>query len=642
MNAMMVLRGTRADYDGWAARAARVVVGRRRACVRAQRGGGVSARRSSRPARPRRGVRPRRAGRRNSARRRSQRRGQRGCRPRPRVPAARTTFSVLDGYYAPARRRPNLTVVTDALVTRVLLEGGRAVGVAFRPDGDEPEDEVRCVREVVLCAGAIGTPHLLQLSGIGPREALAAAGVDVVHEHPSVGANLIDHLANGLLVRTKGVETLASAESLPNLVRWALRGRGPLTSNLGEAVAFVRSRPELSRPDLELLLAPVLFEEEGLKQPTEHGLTLAVVPAGREAREPCSCGRPTRRPARDRPALPQRSGRRGRGDAPARTASRAARPRAGAARVVHGRRDPPGARRAHGRRAARAPRALSQTLYHPAGTCRMGSDAAVGRRSAPSRPRDRRARVADASVMPKLPHGHTNWPTVMIAERARGLVAADSRYGAAVDERAPTTCPSSTSSTQALATGASSGPSRRHAGSRRRADDLVQHVAVRAARDRPVLGERGGASRRAGASAPSASRSVVSIGEVERHGERLERLHAARERARDEPRHGPRLRGARRAPPPRVGPASSADAGRRAPPRSAVLRLRVPDEVDRAHGVVLQQLDELTVALVREERSRLGDGARSAPRRPRSRPRAVRPPASSASSGRSSGARASP
>ena len=159
-------------------------------------------------------------------------------------------FSVVNGYLQPARRRPNLTIVTGALATRVLIEGDRAVGVAYRAAGDGPadEDEARAAREVVLCAGAIGTPHLLQLSGVGPPGALEDAGVEVVREHPSVGAHLLDHLANGLLVRTKGVETLASAESLPNLARWALRGRGPLTSNLGEAVAFVRSTPISVRP----------------------------------------------------------------------------------------------------------------------------------------------------------------------------------------------------------------------------------------------------------------------------------------------------------------------------------------------------------------------------------------------------------
>ena len=129
----------------------------------------------------------------------------------------------------------------------------------------------------ILAAGTVGTPHLLQLSGIGPRAPLEAAGVEVVHELPGVGANLLDHLAGGLFALTRGADTLASAESLRNLLNWALRGRGPLTSNVGEAAAFVRTRPDLPAPDLELLFAPVLFEEEGLKQPTEDGLTLAVV-----------------------------------------------------------------------------------------------------------------------------------------------------------------------------------------------------------------------------------------------------------------------------------------------------------------------------------------------------------------------------
>ena len=185
-------------------------------------------------------------------------------------------FSVVEGYLDLARRRPNLTVVTGALVTRVLLEGGRALGVAYRLHGEEVEEEALAEREVVLCAGAIGSPHTLQLSGIGPRAQLEAVGIDVAHESPGVGANLLDHLANGLFVKTRRRDA-ATAESLRNLVNWAIRGRGPLTSNLGEAVAFVRTKADLPAPDLELLLAPVLFEDEGLTQPTEHGLTLAVV-----------------------------------------------------------------------------------------------------------------------------------------------------------------------------------------------------------------------------------------------------------------------------------------------------------------------------------------------------------------------------
>ena len=116
-----------------------------------------------------------------------------------------------------------------------------------------------------------------RLSGVGPRQPLERVGVPPVHELPGVGANLLDHLAGGLFAHTRGVETLASAESVKNLITWAVRGRGPLTSNVGEAAAFLRTRPQLAAPDLELLFAPVLFEEEGLKQPTEDGLTLATV-----------------------------------------------------------------------------------------------------------------------------------------------------------------------------------------------------------------------------------------------------------------------------------------------------------------------------------------------------------------------------
>jgi choline dehydrogenase len=426
MNAMMVLRGNRADYDGWAAAGcsgwswddvepafARSAAGAfpraelpdrhvlAEAFVHAAQAVGVPLA-ADLNGEDNEGV---------GFVPVSQRRGRR--------------FSVLEGYYAPARRRPNLTVVTDALVTRLLLEGGRAVGVAFRPDGDEPEDEVRCSREVVLCAGAIGTPHLLQLSGIGPRGALEEAGVEVVREHSSVGANLLDHLANGLLVRTKGVETLASAESVPNLLRWALLGRGPLTSNLGEAVAFVRSRPDLAAPDLELLLAPVLFEDEGLKPPTEHGLTLAVV-----LLEPQSSGTVLLRSSDPRvpPAIDPQYLTDPNGDDAAtllrgvRLARRVLAQEPLASFVESELR--PGAETRSDEGLLAHLRALSQTLYHPAGTCRMGSD--VGSVVDPQlRVRGIAGlRVADASVMPKLPHGHTNWPTVMIAERAAELVSA--------------------------------------------------------------------------------------------------------------------------------------------------------------------------------------------------------------------------
>lgn len=427
MNAMMVLRGNRADYDAWAAagcpgwswadvkdafarssdgpfplaelpdrhvlteafvHAARAVGIPFTEDLNSEENGGV-------------GFVPV-----------SQRRGRR--------------FSVADGYLRPARRRPNLTVVTGALVTRVLVEGGRAVGVAYRLNGDDGGDEAMAGREVVVCAGAIGTPHLLQLSGIGPRNGLERAGVEVVHELPGVGANLLDHLANGLLVRTKGVETLASAESLRNLANWAIRGRGPLTSNLGEAVAFVRTRPDLPTPDLELLFAPVLFEEEGLKQPTEDGLTLAVV-----LLRPRSVGTvllrsadPTVPPAIDPRYLSDLSGEDVRTLLHGLRLARRVLAQEPLAQFVDGE-IVPGETASSDEALLAHLRERSQTLYHPVSTCRMGSDplAVVDPRL---RVRGLEGlRVVDASVMPSLPSGHTNWPTVMIAERAAEFLTSD-------------------------------------------------------------------------------------------------------------------------------------------------------------------------------------------------------------------------
>ena len=426
MNAMMVLRGTRADFDAWAAAGctgwswddvepvfARSARGAfplaelpdrhvlAEAFVHSARAVGIPlATDLNGEANDGVGFVPV-----------SQRRGRR--------------FSVLDGYYAPARRRPNLTVVTGALVTRVLVEGGRAVGVEYRASKGGQPDEARAAREVVVCAGAIGTPHLLQLSGIGPSDALEAVGIEPVVNHPAVGANLLDHLACGLLVRTRNVETLASAESLANLARWLFLGRGPLTSNLGEAVAFVRSRPALTAPDVELLLAPVLFEEEGLKQPTEHGFTLAVV-----LLTPRSAGTVQLASAdpRDPPEIDPGylSDPDGEDLATLLRGLRLARrlvAEGPLASFVDEEMLPGSDARTDEQLHAHV-RALSQTLYHPAGTCRMGSDAASVVDPWLRVRRIAGLRVADASVMPTLPRGHTNWPTVMIAERASEFVAA--------------------------------------------------------------------------------------------------------------------------------------------------------------------------------------------------------------------------
>jgi choline dehydrogenase len=333
-------------------------------------------------------------------------------------------WSVVDGYLRPARRRPNLTLVTGALATRVLLEGGRATGVAYRLG--EGEHEAPAAREVLLAGGAINSPQLLLLSGIGAREELERHGIDVAHELPGVGRNLRDHLANGILaLTTAGVETLYSAESARNLARFLLRRRGPLTSNVAESAAFVRTRAELEAPDLELIFAPVLYEEGGAVPPSAHGVTVATI-----LLQPRSSGTVTLRSA-DPAAAPLIDPRYltdpGGEDARVllaglRLARRvlAAEPLARRLRREY----LPGEGARTDDELLRHLREQSQTLYHPVGTCRLGAaddpaavvDAALRVRGLQG------LRVVDASAIPALPRGHTNWPAVMLAERAVDLI----------------------------------------------------------------------------------------------------------------------------------------------------------------------------------------------------------------------------
>jgi choline dehydrogenase len=175
-------------------------------------------------------------------------------------------WSAADAYLPPALRRPNLSVATRAQVTRVLFDGKRSVGVAFRQGA--AEKIARCAREVILCGGVINSPQLLLLSGIGALDELGSHAIQPVHELPGVGLNLQDHLAVDCLIEAVVPTTLYSAETAANLARHILLRRGMLTSNAAEAAAFIHSRPVQLAPDLELIFAPALFQDEGLTPPT--------------------------------------------------------------------------------------------------------------------------------------------------------------------------------------------------------------------------------------------------------------------------------------------------------------------------------------------------------------------------------------
>ncbi|ONM46427.1 GMC family oxidoreductase [Nocardia donostiensis] len=331
-------------------------------------------------------------------------------------------WSTADAYLRPALRRPNLTVLAEATATRVLFDGDRATGVEFRQGAATRTVTAR--REVLLCGGAINSPQLLMLSGIGDRDELARHGIDVVHHAPEVGANLQDHLVAGLGYCVES-DSLYAAEKPGQLLNYLLRKRGMLTSNVGEAYGFVRSAPELELPDLELVYAPAPFYYEGLQDPTEHGVILASVllrPHSR-GRITLASADPLAKPVIDPRYLSDEAG-----------ADRAAM-RAGlrmcaelaeapSLKAVLGRLCYPPDAPADDLDATidRALNGFSHTLYHPAGTCRMGSDAASVVDPKLRVRGVRGLRVADASVMPVLVRGHTHAPSVFIGEQAAEFI----------------------------------------------------------------------------------------------------------------------------------------------------------------------------------------------------------------------------
>ncbi len=329
--------------------------------------------------------------------------------------------STADGYLKPATARPNLVVRTGVHATRVLLESGRAVGVEYVESGNVMTASAGS--EVILAGGAINSPQLLMLSGIGRADELTAAGVEPRVDLPGVGRNLLDHLAAGAIRFTTRTDSMVTAETLRQLAKFVTRRKGMLTSSVAEAHAFVKSDPGLDWPDLEILFAPVPFLDHGGTKPPGHGYTIAAV-----LLQPASSGAitlgstdPMAAPRIDPNYLSEPddvrfltigvelameifetsplSGVTGGWIRPDRKPESEAELVAGI-------------------------RKYSETLYHPVGTCRMGVD-----EMAVVDPELRvhgvgGLRVVDASVMPNLIRGHTNAPTIMIGEKAADLLRA--------------------------------------------------------------------------------------------------------------------------------------------------------------------------------------------------------------------------
>ncbi|MDJ0627417.1 MAG: GMC family oxidoreductase N-terminal domain-containing protein [Rhodobacter sp.] len=329
-------------------------------------------------------------------------------------------------FLRPVKGRTSLRIETHAVTERVLIEEGRAVGVRFRQNG--AVRELRARRAVILCAGAIGSPHILQLSGVGPGALLQAHGVKVVQDVPGIGENLQDHLQIRCAYKVHGAKTLNTLSAnlwgkAKIVLEYAARRTGPMSMAPSQLGAFARSGPEVATPDLEYHVQPLSLDAFGQPLHMFDAITASVCHLRPESRghvriaSPEPTAPPEIRPnylsaARDREV--------------AATAIRLTRRIMGQAAMGKYRPEEfrPGPELDSDADLAKAAGDIGTTIFHPVGTVRMGTDA-----EAPLDP-DLRLRgieglrVVDASVMPTITSGNTNAPVIMIAEKAADLIRA--------------------------------------------------------------------------------------------------------------------------------------------------------------------------------------------------------------------------
>ena len=336
-------------------------------------------------------------------------------------------FSSARAFLDPIRQRPNLTILTGAVVRRVLFDGRRAIGVRLA----DRDLTLLSGGEVILCGGAVNSPQLLMLSGIGPGAQLQEMGLPVLQDAPEVGANLADHLDITVQAALTGREAIGIAPSfLPRAIRaawaYARHRRGELTSNVAEAGGFARSGPDRDRPNLQFHFIPAFLHDHGRRASRGYGLTLHVCDLLPKSRGRISLASPD--PSASPRIDPNYLGHPD--DLPVLLAglkqARALTKAPALARFI-AKETLPGPNVQSDAALVADIRARAETIYHPVGTCRMGRDA---RSVVDPEGRVRGVsglRVADASIMPQIIAGNTNAPTMMIAETIARMILSGHR-----------------------------------------------------------------------------------------------------------------------------------------------------------------------------------------------------------------------
>ena len=326
-------------------------------------------------------------------------------------------FSAADAYLRPVLGRNNLHVVTGASATRIVFEGLRAVGVEY---GKGRELLVaRASLETILCGGAINSPQLLMRSGIGPQAHIQQMGIPLVQPMPGVGENLQDHPALGVAYQCREPVSLDQAETFWNLLNAVLRGQGPLTSCVAEAGGFVRTEDSLVAPDVQFHFAPAWFVEHGFVRPAGYGFTI-----GPTLLRPRSRGRVRLGESADTVAIEGNFLQDKQDMTTMVNGLRLARRIGQAASFdrYRGREDRPGPACVTEQELSAYVRREVEMLYHPVGTCRMGSDEMAVVDGNLTVRGVTGLRVVDASVMPVVTRGNTNAATTMIGEKAADMI----------------------------------------------------------------------------------------------------------------------------------------------------------------------------------------------------------------------------